>query len=272
MNDNSLLFDYGIDLIGRNIYFGGTHGTSDSSSDSTHDFNQMTVEMVVRAIHKMSSANKKPIKIHMQSYGGDAYALLYLVDVILSTPCQFKFYGGGAIMSAATWVMAVCDERYLYPSTRVLIHNGSVGHFGNKTDAEIKLHEENYLQDYLEKLYEKNSRMPASFWREVCKRDLYISAEEAIKLGLADAIIEPLSRGAFRSLRIQNFKKKVNKKEMQVLIDSLFQRIKAPVVKSLSLQVPEEKIDHSLIIEPEGDLAPASIESPTASEANTNQS
>src|SRR5271170_5768045 len=105
---------HGIDLKTRRIYFGRF---LDDGDDNPGDFTQASIELAIRALHKMSlDAPGKPIEIHMNSYGGDPYAMLRLYDEILSCPCQVKFYGGGAIMSAATWIMAVCDERYLYPN------------------------------------------------------------------------------------------------------------------------------------------------------------
>ncbi|MEM4360402.1 MAG: ATP-dependent Clp protease proteolytic subunit [Candidatus Bilamarchaeaceae archaeon] len=246
MSEYELLFNYGIDMQARAIYFGGEYG---DPSEETHTVSQTTIEMMVRAIHKMAAANKKPINIYMQSYGGDPYAMLYLVDTILSTPCQFRFFGGGIIASAATWIMAVCDERYLYGSTRLLFHNGTTVHAGTQTDAEIKLEEESRLQRFLEKIYAQNSKMPVAFWHEICKRDVYMTAEEAVQLGIADAIIEPLKRGKFRALRASNYKKGNDKKTVQALIKKIFDRIKVPIIKNLKIQIPSDPIDDSLVIE-----------------------
>src|ERR1051325_11780330 len=196
MADKSELTDslvYGIDLKNRRIYFGTC---VDSGDETPGDFTQASVELAIRSLHKMSlDAPGKPIEIHMNSYGGDPYAMLRLYDEILSCPCQVKFYGGGAIMSAATWIMVACDERYLYTHATIMVHDGSEGYEGKHTDVQITAAENKRLQDVLYDIYTNNTRMPKEFWQDVCQRDLYLNSSEAVSLGLADKIVEPKKRG-----------------------------------------------------------------------------
>src|SRR5579884_1310692 len=169
---------YGIDLKNRRIYFGVP---IDWSQEDQGDFTQASVELAIRSMHRMAlDAPGKPIELHMNSYGGDMYAMLRLHDEILSCPCQVKFYGGGAIMSAATWIMAVCDERYLYPHATVMVHDGWEDCTGKHTDSQITAAEMKRLQDVLYEIYTANSRMPKEFWEDVCQRDVYLTASEAV--------------------------------------------------------------------------------------------
>ncbi len=240
----------GVDEVHRRVYF-GRYLPNATVEEGTY-FDNVSIEYAVRGIMKMLDVStKKPIEIHMNSYGGDPYAMLYLHDLILSSPCQFKFYGGGAIMSAATWIMAVCDERYLYKNARVMIHSGSLTIDSTFADAEIRMAEEKRLQEELEHIYAHNSRMPKKFWTEVCKRDLYLSADEAVTLGLADKVIEPKKRGTFRKMRQAALNEKISSTVMKKLVGKLFTRIQHPDLKDLTLNVPkEEEIDETLIIEP----------------------
>src|ERR1039458_9950262 len=80
------LLAYGIDMKSRRIYFGVNLDQSDENTFS--DFTLGSVEAAVRAIHRMIiDAPGKPIELHMNSYGGDPYAMLRLYDEILSCPC-----------------------------------------------------------------------------------------------------------------------------------------------------------------------------------------
>ena len=174
---------YGVDLKARRIYFGVP---IDWSEPGHEEFSPASVEVAVRAMHRMvAEAPGKPIELHMASYGGDPCAMLRLYDEILSCPCQVKFFGSGFIMSAATWIMVACDERYLQPHTTVMVHDGWAGIEGKHTDLLVYAKEEKRLQDLLYDIYEKNTRMPREFWAEVCQRDLYLTASEAVSLGMA---------------------------------------------------------------------------------------
>jgi ATP-dependent protease ClpP protease subunit len=250
---------YGIDLKSRRIYFGVG---LDWAEESNTDFTVASVEMAIRSIHKMvQDAPGKPIEIHMNSYGGDPYAMLRLHDEILACPCQVKFYGGGAIMSAATWIMAVCDERYLYPNATVMVHDGAEEFGGKHTDVQISAAEMKRLQNVLYEIYEKNSRMPKEFWEDVCQRDLYITAQEAIMLGLADKIVEPKKRGNLRKMRQACLKKMPASSDMRKLVNQLYGRINKVKVPKIEFNdhVKEPVDPHVVVVDPETKTAPESM-------------
>lgn len=223
----------GVDIKSRRIYFGRYLPSAEGNGNKV---DEISIEFAIRAIHKMVEENsKKPIEIHMNSTGGDPYSMLYLHDVIVSSPCQFKFYGGGAIMSAATIVMAVCDERYLYPNAKVMIHAGSLSFDSTFTEVEIAMDENKKLQDKLECIYAENSRMPKNFWTEVCKRDLYLTPEETIILGLADKIVEPKNRVGFRKERLLNLSKEIHPSIIKDTVASVLSRIKHKNIEKIEL-------------------------------------
>lgn len=242
------LLAYGVDLKNRKIYFGSPlDGLND---ESLGDFTQASVELAVRALHKMASdAAGKPIEIYVNSYGGSPYDMLRLYDEILACPCQIKFIGSGVVMSAATWIMAACDERYLHPNTTIMVHDGSDGFEGKHTDAQIQAAEMKRLQDLLYDMYANNSRMPREFWQEVCQRDLYLTAQEAVTLGLADKVIEPKKRGNLRRMRQANMKKTPDSKEIRGLIHKLYMRINKVKIPKIELnELRKEPTDPNIVI------------------------
>jgi ATP-dependent Clp protease protease subunit len=249
-NNVTQILDYDVDFKRRRIYFGALVEAHDENGS---DFSWRSVERAIRHIHIMEAeASAKPIELHMSSPGGDPYALLRLYDVIQSCSCQIKFFGGGEIASAATWIMAGCDERHLYPNTRILIHDSGWGEANvpeKLTDRYIHTDEEKALQNKLNHIYADNSIMPAEFWDEMVKRDLWISAEEAIMLGLADKIIQPRKRGSLRKNRIASMKAERDKKDMSKLLRLLKDRIYMDKLSRLELHIPEEKFDKALIVD-----------------------
>lgn len=229
---------YGIDLKNRRIYFGSSPDMPVEPEEST-DFTISSVEQAVRAMHWMASdGTGRPIEIHVCSYGGDPYAMLKLYDEIQTCPCQVKFYGAGAIMSAAVWIMVGCDERYLHKNATVMVHDGSEGWEGRHTDGQILANEMRRLQDLLYDILAANTRMPKQFWQDMCQRDLYLSPEEAVALGLADRVIEPKKRGSFRKLRNSILKRVPEHRYMKKLVAKLYQRVNKLNVPQISLNAP----------------------------------
>lgn len=256
----------GIDLKNRRIYFGAL---LESYDDGGSDFTWRSCEWAIRAIHIMEmEAPNKPIELHMSSPGGDPYAMLRLIDVILASSCQIKFFGGGEICSAATWVMAICDERYLYPNTLVLIHDSSAGGTSEVpsklSDAYINLDGERNLQERLNQMFADNSRMPKEFWDEIIKRDLYLSAEETIALGLADKLIEPRKRGNLRRARIAHLKSEPDMKELNKMLRKLRDRTYMGKNLRIELHVPEEHKDKNVFVEPMATVTDSSPSPATA--------
>jgi ATP-dependent Clp protease, protease subunit len=244
------ILEHGIDLKNRRIYFGSL---SDSNEDQS-EFNWKSVERAIRALHILEAEDsRKPIEIHMCSPGGDSYSLLRLHDAILSCSCQIKFFGSGEISSAATWIMACCDERNLTQNTYVLIHDSGSYETGEVpaklTDAYIAMDQERRMQDRLNKMYAENSRMPEEFWSEIVKRDVWLTAEETIMLGLADKIIEPKKRGNLRKARINALKQEVDKKELQKLLKNISNRSYVHKLNKIELHSPNEEFDKDITVD-----------------------
>jgi ATP-dependent Clp protease protease subunit len=219
------ILSHGVDFKNRRIYFGLD---SDWDESTGGEFTWESVEVVVRALQKMASDYKHgPIELHMSSYGGQTDEMLRLYDAIQSCPCQIRFYGSGKIMSAATWIMAGCDERYLTPNTQVMLHKWRGG-VGAETETDVKIEMDHYggwLTDKLNDIFADNSKMPEEFWEEVTKRDLFLTPEECIMLGLADFIVPFKKRGNLRRKRIAQMNKAVDKSEMRKLVNDINKRI-----------------------------------------------
>ena len=235
--DLSHILSYGIDQKNRILYFGNI---LDFAEEHSNIITQKSIELATRAIHTMViDAPNKPITIYMNSYGGDPYAMLYLIDIIHSSPCQFKFYGGGAIMSAATWVMAACDERYLYENATVMVHSGSADFDGKHEDFLISADEEVRLMRILIDIYTENSFMPKEFWEDIIKRDLHLTANEAVVLGLADETVKPRKRGNLRKKRMHHLSTQPHHKTLNSLVKRLYSRISInPKVNEIQVKLP----------------------------------
>jgi ATP-dependent Clp protease, protease subunit len=241
---------YGVDEKNRKVFFGNALAYN-SDEFSSGAVSQSSIQYAIRSIHRMVDDHPKtPIEIHMCSFGGCPYAMLALYDLMQSVPTQFRFYGSGAIMSAASWIMAGSDERHLYPNTTIMIHDGWDGYEGKFTDFVISSEQGVRLQEKLEEIYADNSRMPKEFWHEVCKRDLYMTAEEVVFLGLADRVVQPKKRGNLRKIRQHHLGQNIDKVKMDKMINKLFKRVK--INSKVDIIIPEykpEPNDDKIIVE-----------------------
>lgn len=250
----------GADFKNRRIYF----GLDAEEEDEAGGFSWSSVETAIRALHKMvADYPKKPIELHMSSCGGDPTNMMRLYDEIQACPCRIIFIGGGQIASAATWIMAGCDERRVHKNTEILIHDGfSELSSDRHTEFMINSTSIDAQQKFLDQIFASNSRMPVEFWADISQRDCYLTPEEALKLGLIDKIIEPLKRGTLRKSRTALLSQHPDKKELSSLIKDIHKRQRRVKISKIEVHVPEEFDDTSL----EVDSTPVPAEAPETPE------
>lgn len=247
------LLDYGVDIKNRVVYW-GTEYIFDGA-DESHVFNSPTVERVVRGMNILASINKQPITLKMNSVGGSLGDAFYLVDEILACPCQVKFVGGGEICSAATIIMAVCDERWVHKNAEIMIHELSAHNAGKFSEMDVTHKVLSDIMQQIAKLYAANSIMSKKFYEDLLGsgRDVFISAKECVALGLADGIIEPLKRGNLRKKRAKHLGKTPSVRQLNSMVKNICERsnIKHAITDIPSkIEKPEEEpSDPNIIIE-----------------------
>jgi ATP-dependent Clp protease protease subunit len=81
-------------------------------------------------------------------------------------------------------------KRFALPNSRIMIHQPSSGTQGKITDQEIMLREGLYLKQRLNEILAKNTGQKLSKIEKDVDRDFWMSAEESVKYGIIDDIIE----------------------------------------------------------------------------------
>ena len=179
--DTDLFFNYGVDFSNRIIYIGD-------------DISPRTVGHAIKGLTQCLIASKKRINVIMNNCGGDEYEGLALYDFIKGHSKNVTITVYGQAMSMASWVLQAAERRFLAPNATLLLHYGSCGFEGTTKDME-KLGEEikrvNELMEdcYLERIHEVKPRFTRAQLQDLIKYDKYLSAKEAIELGLADGYI-----------------------------------------------------------------------------------
>lgn len=234
-NSFELFLKTGIDIRERKIFFGYVDGAGDD------DVAFESISLAIRAIDKMVAiSNKQPIELHFTSYGGDPYQAFALIDKILESPCKFIFYGRGAIMSAATFIMAVCDERCLSKNSTVMLHDGSDFFEGNTTDLQVYAKEVDRVQDFYNEIYANNSWLDKSFWEDIIRRDLYLTADECVLIGLADKVIHTPGRSKFRNRKKPTA---TDVAKVQKLMKKFAERTKLSRLSEVKIHFHEDKYE-----------------------------
>ena len=116
---------------------------------------------------------------------------------------------------------------HLYPNTQIMLHEHYSVADGKHSNIKIDALFGDKLHEKMCKMYAENSFMDEKFYKHLIGqgRDVWMSAEEAIVLGLADQIIPQSKRGGFRKIRGEHLKSPPPEAKLKKVIESLNKRL-----------------------------------------------
>lgn len=179
--NGSVLIPIETDLEDRRIVF----VEGEINSDSADDFAKQIMHLVL-------SDSEKPIKLVINSGGGEIDAGLKMCDVVSECPCKIDAYCfGKAYSMAAVLFESVNGERNMVGHSKIMLHQPSVYGLQKGTALEIEelskqLSDKN---DLLLSIVAKRCNMSLSKLKKETEKDKYYSAEEALKVGLTDNVV-----------------------------------------------------------------------------------
>jgi len=134
----------------------------------------------------------KPIKIYIDSYGGYVYQCFGLLSVMERSTTPIHTIVTGAAMSCGFMMLISGHKRFAHKLSTPLYHQVSSVAWGKLKDMEEDVEETKRLQKLLEQITLEKTNIGQKRLTEVYekKQDWYMSAEEALKLGVVDEILE----------------------------------------------------------------------------------
>jgi ATP-dependent Clp protease protease subunit len=135
---------------------------------------------------------RKKIKVFINTDGGDTTAMNALISAIQLSKTPVITIGLGKCFSAGAMILIAAKERYILPTTIVMIHKGSSGIMSdvNKIiDYSKFLETDNEL---CKRYIFANTHISESKYKEVENKDWYVFADECIEWGIATKIISDI--------------------------------------------------------------------------------
>ena len=133
----------------------------------------------------------KPIKIYIDSYGGQVYQCFGLIGVMERSQTPIHTVVTGAAMSCGFIILINGHRRYAYRHATPLYHQVSSGFFGKVKDLEEKLEETKRLQDKIEEMTLRLTKISKKKLSEILKKkvDWFMTADIALELGVIDEVL-----------------------------------------------------------------------------------
>lgn len=131
-----------------------------------------------------------PIFMYINSPGGSVTAGLAIYDTMNFVSCPVYTIAMGEAMSMGSFLLSAGTKSFSLPNTSLMYHSISSGFHGTVQDYEINFKEVQRLQDLLLGiLYKKVKEEFKQEFLNKIERDLYLTANEAVKYGLIDCVI-----------------------------------------------------------------------------------
>ena len=143
----------------------------------------------------LSDDKKKPVEFYISTYGGNADDMFALYDIMrqVETETEIHTIGMGKVMSAGVLLLAAGTKgkRRIGKNCRVMIHSVVAGSHGNLHNLLNEMEAVEHLQKTYINCLVKETNMTKKDIKNMLERkvNVYLSAEEAVELGIADIII-----------------------------------------------------------------------------------
>jgi ATP-dependent Clp protease protease subunit len=152
--------------------------------------------VVAQLLFLESQDSEKDISLYINSPGGSVTAGLAIFDTMNYIKCDVSTICVGMAASMGSILLSAPKKgnRFLYPSSRVMIHQPLImGRIvAPAVDIHIQAQEMERLRSELNGILAAASGQPLAKVEKDTDRDFYMNAEEAIAYGLADAIVDKL--------------------------------------------------------------------------------
>lgn len=150
------------------------------------EINKALAERLVRQILLLEDAGDDPIKMFIDSPGGDADAGFAIFDMIRFVKPRVITIGMGLVASAAALVLLASpkEDRLGLPNSHYLIHQPLSGMRGVATEIEIHARELDRLHEKINRLIADETGQPIEKVAKDTDRDYWMNAQEAVEYGL----------------------------------------------------------------------------------------
>lgn len=167
-------------------------------------FCDVTEEKIAEVIHGLLylehlyaqvPTKRAPIDFYVSTYGGSADDMFSLYDIMRQIRKENEIHtiGMGKVMSAGVLILAAGTKgkRKIGKNCRVMIHSVIGGNHGSLHNMLNEMEAIEQLQDmYINCLVEETKMSKSQIKKMLEKKvNVYLSAEEAVELGIADIII-----------------------------------------------------------------------------------
>ena len=155
------------------------------------------------------------LNIHINSLGGEVFEGMAIYSIIQRRKAKTTVYIEGIAASIASVIALAADEVIMSENSLLMIHNAWGGTQGEAKDMRKQAEILDKITNEIAEVYVKKSGIPYNEVIRMMDEETWLTAEEAVALGLVDSISEPIKVAA--KYDVSKYKNITNKKVEQIL-------------------------------------------------------
>lgn len=159
----------------------------------SEEVNDTTASLVVAQMLYLEAQDPdKDIQFYINSPGGSVTAGMAIFDTMQYIKCDVATICVGMAASMGAFLLAAGTKgkRMALPNAEIMIHQPSAGTQGQITDMTIHLKRLQTIKERMNQILAAQTGRSVEEVTAACERDNFMSADEALKFGLIDRVID----------------------------------------------------------------------------------
>lgn len=140
---------------------------------------------------KEKEYKRDPIRLYINSCGGNVYDMWGLIDIILNSKTPIYTYCTGYAMSTAFKIFLAGHKRYCYKHSTFMYHQMNCWRSGKYQDLVEDREEMDWLNKKIEEYVINRTNLTEYDIKDIRekKKDFYIHSDKAINFGIVDEVL-----------------------------------------------------------------------------------
>jgi ATP-dependent Clp protease protease subunit len=154
---------------------------------------QVANVIVAQLLFLNSQDPEREIRLYINSPGGQITSGLAIYDTMkmIQAPVSTTAVGMAASMATILLTAGAPGKRYALPHATIHLHQPLGGVQGQAADIEIEAREILRMRDLLNSILHESTKMTDEQILKYTDRNMYLTAAQAVDVGLIDAVLEP---------------------------------------------------------------------------------
>ena len=157
---------------------------------------QVANVIVAQLLFLNSQDPDRDINLYINSPGGQITSGLAIFDTMrmITAPVSTIAVGMAASMATILLTVGTKGKRFALPHATIHLHQPLGGVQGQAADIEIEAREILRMRDLLNSILREQTKMSDEQIAKYTDRNMYLTAAQAVEVGLIDAVLEPQAK------------------------------------------------------------------------------